>query len=304
MGEEKRIRLAGVAERNPRAGDPWLIAEAAERLPKIVEGAEPTRMLGYESNQTRFMGLEVKGLAAVPPGMVAWELSETARTVIGPGGGARRETIAWTWLARPAAGPGEWIGEFRTEAGEAYRLFAACPVDPEHPQAEDAVALVDPDPAWPRAFGTMATHVRESLGPELALRIEHYGSTAIPGLPAKPVIDMLVEVPSPAAAREGAIPALAGPAWEYWVYMDHLVFIRRARPGGPRTHHVHMAPRGHRAWEGLAFRDHLRAHPEDAARYAALKSRLAALHEGDREAYTEAKAAFVQEIVTRARPTA
>jgi GrpB-like predicted nucleotidyltransferase (UPF0157 family) len=59
-----------------------------------------------------------------------------------------------------------------------------------------------------------------------------------------------------------------------------------------------MAPQGHKLWEGLAFRDHLRAHPEDAARYAALKHELASDYREDRERYTRAKTTFVQEIIS------
>jgi len=68
---------------------------------------------------------------------------------------------------------------------------------------------------------------------------------------------------------------------------------------GIRTHHVHMAPRGHTLWEGISFRDYLRRHPGEAARYAALKRDLAARHAHDRERYTQAKTQFVREVMAK-----
>ena len=171
-----------------------------------------------------------------------------------------------------------------------------------HPEksADDDVHLADYDASWPRQYNEMARFLRESLGPKTALRIEHYGSTSIPGIPAKPVIDVLVEIPSFEQARKSAIPLFNRPECEYWWYMDHMCFIVRHELMGKRTHHIHMAPAGHRIWEGLAFRDHLRARPSDAARYADLKNELARQHQTDRERYTQAKAEFVSEMTAKA----
>ncbi|HET6487804.1 MAG TPA: GrpB family protein, partial [Spirochaetia bacterium] len=138
------------------------------------------------------------------------------------------------------------------------------------------------------------------LGPETALRVEHYGSTALEGIPAKPIIDILVEIPELDLAMPSIVPRLNDPFWEYWWYKDHLTFIRRDRLGGTRTHHLHMAPRGHAVWQGVAFRDYLRSHPRDAARYADLKRRLAGDFRDDRERYTDRKEAFVREIAATA----
>lgn len=69
---------------------------------------------------------------------------------------------------------------------------------------------------------------------------------------------------------------------------------------GQRTHHIHMAPQGHKLWEGLAFRDCLRTHDADALRYAALKHKLAKSYRQDRERYTDAKTMFVKEITSKA----
>jgi GrpB-like predicted nucleotidyltransferase (UPF0157 family) len=185
--------------------------------------------------------------------------------------------------------------------GQPTWISANAYVQPGAPEADgDEVALIDPDPTWSSQFQEMASWLRRRLGPEVAQRIEHYGSTAIPGMSAKPVIDILVEVPSFDVAKRHVVPALNDPQWEYWWYSDHMIFIRRERPMGPRTHHLHLAPRGHRLWEGLAFRDYLRVHPEAAARYAALKRELAQSYRDDREAYTQAKTAFVRQVTAEA----
>jgi GrpB-like predicted nucleotidyltransferase (UPF0157 family) len=120
-------------------------------------------------------------------------------------------------------------------------------------------------------------------------------------MPAKPVIDVLVEVPSYDDARRVLIPALNDESWEYWWYTDHMIFIKRDMVTGKRTHHIHIAPPGHRLWEGLAFRDYLIAHPETAGEYAALKQELAALFRTEREKYTDAKTAFIRAITDKAR---
>ncbi|OGN87617.1 MAG: hypothetical protein A2158_07455 [Chloroflexi bacterium RBG_13_46_14] len=160
--------------------------------------------------------------------------------------------------------------------------------------------LVDYDPAWPDRFDEMAAWLRNTISPEIALRIEHYGSTAISGLPAKPIIDILMEVPSFYEARRNLIPLFNKPECEYWWYDEHMVFIIRDKSMGVRTHHIHVAPKDHRVWEGLAFRDYLRTHPGEAQRYAALKHELAELHGNDREAYTDLKTDFVREITDKA----
>jgi GrpB-like predicted nucleotidyltransferase (UPF0157 family) len=79
-----------------------------------------------------------------------------------------------------------------------------------------------------------------------------------------------------------------------------MTFIKRQKLMGRRTHHVHMAPRDHRLWEGLAFRDYLMSHPREVSRYAALKRELAKTYRQDRERYTQAKTEFVREITSKA----
>jgi len=129
--------------------------------------------------------------------------------------------------------------------------------------------------------------------------VEHVGSTAVPGLAAKPVIDIVVGVRRLKDAAACAAP-LAAIGYEcvpeYEAEIPDRRYFRKG-PFGGRTHHLHMVEFGGAFWRRhLAFRDWLRTHPEDAARYGALKRELAATHEADREAYTEAKNAFVREV--------
>lgn len=133
--------------------------------------------------------------------------------------------------------------------------------------------------------------------------IEHFGSTAVPGLAAKPVIDILVAVPALEEARGTFPDRLATLDYVFWrddPRPGRLYFVKGMPPfGKKRTHHLHVCERPGKLWSQLRFRDHLRAHPEDAARYAALKRDLAARYADDREAYTEAKGDFIGAIMAR-----
>lgn len=162
----------------------------------------------------------------------------------------------------------------------------------------DSIVIVDYDPAWPADFRRLGARLRAALGP-LALRIDHIGSTSVPGLAAKPVLDVQVSVVAlePLAVY---LPALevAGFRWQH-ANDDHMKrFFREAE--GPRKH-IHVRAAG--SWSeqfALLMRDYLRASPQEAARYAALKVELAVRHAGDRQAYTEAKGPFIWGLMGRA----
>jgi len=164
----------------------------------------------------------------------------------------------------------------------------------------ERVLIVDYDERWSTLFEAAAIGLRETLGSDLVLRVEHFGSTAIPGMPAKPVIDMLVEIPSFERAVHEAVPQLEAEGWDYIWRFDrppgHMMFIKRLLPQGPRTHHVHMAPSDHKLWSRLYFRDYLIKHPDEAQKYACLKRELAEKFASDREAYTNAKGEYIQTI--------
>ena len=166
-------------------------------------------------------------------------------------------------------------------------------------------AIVPYDPAWPARFAAEAAIIRQVLG-DAAQRVEHVGSTSVPGLAAKPVIDMQVSVASleplgrylSALSRVGYTHIALG-AFD-------LVYPFFQKPGEwPSTHHVHLCVAGSEQERNhLAFRDHLRAHPRVAADYLALKRELAAVHHGttleSRERYSLSKTGFVASVLERA----
>jgi GrpB-like predicted nucleotidyltransferase (UPF0157 family) len=173
------------------------------------------------------------------------------------------------------------------------------------------VGLSPYDPRWPGLFRREAEHLRSCIPAALIRRIEHFGSTAVPGLAAKPIVDMLVEVSSLRAARTEIAPILQSQGYDYFwrpSYGDdvppwYAFFIRRAE-SGIRTHHVHMVTRRRtfrEHWERLLFRDYLISHPETARDYERLKVELATAHPNDRVAYTNGKTAFIQRITAKAR---
>lgn len=275
-------------------------------LPRLVRPADTlSRFVGFQSRlddsrATHFLGVEVDTLSDLPDDVEGWELDHDVlvRHLNRRAGAA--DAVDWLW--RSAADHGHVVGEFRVNGGPVHHLTANAYFRPDGEGAEDdSVQLVESDSTWPEQYAQFASWLREALGPELALRIEHYGSTSIPGIPAKPVIDVLVEVPSFDVAKREALLLFNAPEWDYWWHGGHMLFVRRTRLMGARTHHVHLAPAGHRLWEGLIFRDRLRAHPDEAQAYADLKRRLAVAHAEDRERYTQAKSDFVARILEQAR---
>ena len=166
---------------------------------------------------------------------------------------------------------------------------------------EEPIYLVPYDPAWPRRFEDERARLARALSPWLAGPIEHIGSTAVPALTAKPVIDIMAgvrDLPSSLEARD----ALALLDYVYFPYRaDVMHWFCKPSPAR-RTHHLHLVPVESALWdERVIFRDYLRSSPAAAAEYAALKAALAAEHPFDREAYTEAKGGFVRSILDRAR---
>jgi GrpB-like predicted nucleotidyltransferase (UPF0157 family) len=156
-----------------------------------------------------------------------------------------------------------------------------------------SIHVVEHDPAWAGAFRREADRLRGALG-ACALEVHHIGSTAVPGLAAKPVIDILVEVPSldELDAKESAMTALG-----YEARGENGIPGRRyyQRGGAVRTHHVHAFVRGHEnVGRHLAFRDYLRTHGEIADEYGRIKKAAAQACGGDSEVYCGMKNGFVE----------
>jgi GrpB-like predicted nucleotidyltransferase (UPF0157 family) len=168
----------------------------------------------------------------------------------------------------------------------------------------DEVEIVDYDPRWPLLFDEEAKRLRAVLDPSLIVGIEHFGSTAISGLSAKPIIDILIAVRSLPAARATFVEALRNLDYVYWAdnpKKDRMFFVKGMPPfGSKRSHHVPITEPHGEMWRRLAFRDYLRAHPDEAETYERLKRRLATEHQTDREAYTDAKSAYVEIVMRKA----
>lgn len=166
----------------------------------------------------------------------------------------------------------------------------------------EAVRLADPDPAWPAAFEREAAALRAVLPVLSGLRIEHIGSTAVPKLRGKPIIDILVVHPDPTTwpALVAPIERLGYAFWSDNPRKDRLFFVKGLPPMGTgRTHHVHVRTPADAVAE-LVFRDRLRASRKLARAYDQLKAQLAMQHADDREAYTAAKGDFVRKLVAQA----
>lgn len=170
------------------------------------------------------------------------------------------------------------------------------------------IELREYDAAWPELFRAEKEHLVACLPRDLLGRIEHFGSTAVPGLAAKPIVDMLVEVRSLEETKTRIAPVLEAQGYDYFwrpSFGDstppfYAWFIRRDA-AGRRTHHIHMVEAHFEHWDRLLFRDFLIANPGVAAEYGELKRKLASAHGGDREAYTAGKTEFVTRVTESAR---
>lgn len=165
------------------------------------------------------------------------------------------------------------------------------------------VIISEHDPQWAERYRKESERLKELLGESIG-RIQHIGSTAVPDIPAKPTIDILIELTESAdlarvvdfMKKDGYIycPRPENPA-------PHMMFMKGYTEAGFRgqAFHVHVRYRGD--WDEPYFRDYLCAHPEEALEYGRLKIRLQQQFEHDRDAYTAAKTDFIMEIVNKAR---
>jgi GrpB-like predicted nucleotidyltransferase (UPF0157 family) len=172
----------------------------------------------------------------------------------------------------------------------------------------EEITLVPYNQEWPRMFEQEMNHLLSCLPQSLIRRIEHFGSTAVPNLAAKPIIDMLVEVTSLEETKKRIVPILTFQGYEYFwrptwgddVPPYYAWFIKRDAQGH-RTHHIHMVEHDFEHWDRLFFRDYLRAYPDVAKEYEILKLRLAESFATDRVAYTQAKMEFIEKITHTAK---
>jgi GrpB-like predicted nucleotidyltransferase (UPF0157 family) len=164
---------------------------------------------------------------------------------------------------------------------------------------DQSIELIDYDPAWLARFLEQKTRLTTILNPWLAGEIEHIGSTSVPGLSSKPIVDMLAPVQSVSASR-AAIPILEEDGWLFWTddpNHDYRLWFLRPNPT-TRTHHLQIIQHNHPSFRALiVFRDVLRRDVGARTAYSALKADLANKHQSDRNAYSNAKTEFVQAIL-------
>lgn len=174
---------------------------------------------------------------------------------------------------------------------------------------KEEISIEPYNPVWPRMFQNEKEHLSTCLPNNLIRRIEHFGSTAVPNLAAKPIIDMLVEVTSLQETREKIVPILESQGYDYFwrpTWGDNIPpfyawFIKR-NTNGIRTHHIHMVENDFvEHWDRLLFRDFLIKHPETAKKYESLKLRFTNEFQYDRVRYTRSKTEFIQRITQMAK---
>lgn len=167
---------------------------------------------------------------------------------------------------------------------------------------KDHVEIVSSNRAWPHEAQIEIDNIRAILPKSCVIDIQHVGSTAIPGLSAKPIIDIQIAARSLDEMKVIAVPAFQKIGYEFWVDNpdpEHMFFVKGMPPfGEKRTHHVHIVEPTSKHWEGkILFRDYLTSHPEVAKEYEQLKIKLAQQHTFDREQYTDAKGEFVKKVL-------
>jgi GrpB-like predicted nucleotidyltransferase (UPF0157 family) len=161
------------------------------------------------------------------------------------------------------------------------------------------IIVLDYDPGWPALFQSLRKRIADTLG-DMAAAIEHVGSTAVPDLPAKPIIDIDVLL-----ASERMLPAaIERLARLGYLHRGNLGVAEREAflaPAGDPPHHLYVCPPGSAEFRRhMAFRDYLRSHSKDAKIYGDLKIALAERFRKDRPAYNTAKTEFVAELTRRA----
>ena len=163
----------------------------------------------------------------------------------------------------------------------------------------NARVYIEPyNPEWPKKFAAEKGVIEETLGSWIVGGVHHVGSTSVPGLPAKPIVDIQVGVKNLEEAR-ACIPLLESVGYCYAPYRPYIHWFCKPSPTH-REFHVQLMEPTHEKWGArLAFRDYLRTHPATAKEYAVLKEKLAEKFRDDREGYTESKGQFIASVLEK-----
>ncbi len=167
------------------------------------------------------------------------------------------------------------------------------------------IIISEPKSDWPDLFLKEKDNIIELLGKEIAIRVEHIGSTAVPNLPSKPTIDILVEIPKGDDVKAKILDAMTSSGYNYMHEQDsHIMVVKGYTPEGIKgqSYHIHLGTLDHNELlDMLLFRDYLKSNISVADKYSKLKKNLASLHKHDREAYTEAKTTFITKTLKKAK---
>ncbi|WP_158799802.1 GrpB family protein [Pedobacter sp. L105] len=161
------------------------------------------------------------------------------------------------------------------------------------------------EPNWPKLYEQEKQVIEMNINSALFSKIEHFGSTSVPGLAAKNTIDILMAVEFNDTSNDEIIEQMKKIGYEFnWQNegtTPHMVFIKGYDPEEPKqqTYHIHAAPRNHSLWNRIHFRNYLIAHPEVAQAYEELKKSLAIKYKHQRVEYRIAKTEFITEITNQ-----
>lgn len=160
---------------------------------------------------------------------------------------------------------------------------------------------------WPALFEQEKSLITARIEPGLFSRIEHFGSTSVPGLSAKDTIDILMELEFEETKNQKLIDQMKALGYEFnWQNEGshpHMIFVKGYNISSPKsqTYHIHAGPQNHPLWDRLLFRDYLIKNPQTAQEYEQLKLKLSQRFKHERVAYRMAKTEFVKEVTERAK---
>ncbi len=169
------------------------------------------------------------------------------------------------------------------------------------------IEIVPPNAKWAELFDKEKKIIIDALGKQTALKVEHFGSTAVTGLSAKPTIDILVEIKSTPDLKDLIIEKMKNIKYHFIWRTDfgppYMMFVKGYTSSGTKgqTYHIHIVPKDHTLWDAIYFRDYLKQHTETAKEYEKLKYQLASKYKNDREAYTTAKTEFIIRVTELAK---